>query len=370
MIEHKLLLALVAAYQRIALALVTFFVTIFIAAGCFFGRVRMSHENGILLRGKLRIVDDPEFPEHDFFVPGKEFDCRLRHAAASFKDDAKLVVRSASIKFADSRRKSPMDILMNSGEVPLFWSARTFLGFMRVAAAGKGKHYVPYLKKHPQAASGGGDSVRRNPDSPDKMVYRTKTVFGFVGRDGVYRYVRYRLVPNPYDGQESGRPDEWDRNHAWLQNPYRDETRHRNYLKDAVRAKLESGKVFRYKLQLQLRLPPPNDDTQPEWLSCAVPWDETAFPYQDVAELEINEALDYEESMMTWFDMGNHPPGLPIPKARSLDDPHSLNHLRRASIWARRSRLWSYRLFGMPKQFSDSRKTEDWEGIPPVRNPP
>jgi hypothetical protein len=133
---------------------------------------------------------------------------------------------------------------------------------------------------------------------------------------------------------------------------------------------MEDGKVYRYKLQLQLRLPPPNDDVQPEWLSCAVPWDESKFPYQDLAEVEINEALDYEESQMTWFDMSNHPPSLPIPKARSIDDPHSLNHLRLASIWARRARLWSYRLFGMPAKFSDSRDAKDWEGVPPLRNPP
>jgi len=370
MIEHRFVLALLAIYRRVVLAIYTFFVTLLVAANSLFGRVRMSHENGILLKGRLRIVEDPLFPEHDFYVPGKSFDCRLRHAGASFKDDAKLVVRSASIKFADARIRSPMDILMNSGEVPLFWSARTFVQFMRVSVAGKGKHYVPYLRAHPQAAYGGGDSARRNPESPNEMVYRTKTVFGFIGRDGVYRYSRYRLVPEPFSGHDSGSPDEWDRTHAWLQNPHQNETRNRNYLKDATRAKLDSGDVFRYRLQIQLRLPPPNDELQPQWISCAVPWDETAFPYVDLALLEIDEALSYEESMLTWFDMRNHPPSLPIPKARSIDDPHSLNHLRQASIWARRARLLSYRLFGMPAAFPDSRSAEDWVGLPPLRNPP
>ena len=370
MIEHRILMAIIAVYRRSVLAVVTFFVTLLVIANSLFGRVRMSHENGILLRGKLRIVDAPEFPAHDFFRPGKEFTCRLRHAAASFKDDAKLVVRSASIKFADSRRESPMDILMNSGEVPLFWDARTFVQFMKVSSKGKGKHYVPYLRAHPKAAYGGGDSVRRNPDSPNKMVYRTKSTFGFMGADGVFRYVLYRLVPDPFDGHESGTPDDWDRNHAWLQNPYPEEKRSRNYLKDAILKDMEDGKVYRYKLQIQLRLPPPNDEIQPEWISCAIPWDETMFPFHDLAEVEINEALDYQENQMTWFDMRNHPSSLPIPKARSIDDPHSLNHLRMASIWARRARLWSYRLFGMPAKFPDSRASSDWEGIPPVRNPP
>jgi hypothetical protein len=370
MIENRLVMALVALYERIVLAIVTFLVTALVSANSLFGRVRMSHENGILLRGRLRIVEDPRFPAHDFYVPGASFACRVRHAAASFKDDAKLVVRSASLKFADARRTSPMDILMNTGDMPLFWSARSFVEFMWASMAGKGKHYVPYLRKHPQAVRGGGISVRRDPESPHKMIYRTKTVFGFVGRDGQFRYARYRLVPEPFEGQESGAPDEWDRHHAWLQNPYPDEPRNRNYLKDATRTAIDSGEVLRYTLQIQLRLPPPNDEIQPEWLSSAVPWDETVFPFVDLASLALDEALSYEESMLTWFDMGNHPPSLPIPKARSIDDPHSLNHLRQASIWARRARLLSYRLFGMPEAFPDSRNAKDWAGLPPVKTPP
>lgn len=370
MVDNKLLAALSALYRRVILALTTFLVTILVSANSLFGRVRMSHENGIVLRGRICIVNNPELPEHDFYVPGETFRCRMRHGAASFKDDAKLVVRSASIKFADARSKSPMDILMNSSQLPLFWNARTFVAFMRVSMAGKGKHYAPYLRKHPQAAYGGGDSVRRDPESPDKMVYYTQTVSGFVGRDNVYRYARYRLVPTPFDGYESGVPDEWDRAHFWLQNPYQDEPRNRNYLKDATRKTLESGQVMRYKLQIQLRLPPPVEELRPEWLSSAVPWDDTAFPYMDLAEVEIDEALSYEESMLTCFEIGNHPPSLPVPKALSIDDPHSLNHLRLASVWARRARLLSYRLFGMPAAFPDSRKAKDWVGIPPMRNPP
>ena len=370
MIEHKFLLALQALYRRCILALVTFGVTLLVTANSLFGKVRMSHENGILLRGRLRIVDHPEFPAHAFFVAGAGFKCRLRHAAASFVDDAKVVVRSASIKFTDARTKSPLDMLMNSGRMPLFWNARTFVEFMRVTMAGRGKHFVPYLRKRPLAAIGGGDSVRRDPDSFHRMVYHSQTVFGFVGIDGVYRHVRYRLLPQPFDGIESGAPDDFDRAHPWLQNPAADETRSRNYLKDSTREAIAAGQVLRYRLQLQLRLPPPDDQIGADWLSSAVPWDEKVFPWQELAELELDEALSYEESMLSWFDLGNHPPSLPIPKARSIDDPHSLNHLRVAAIWANRARLLSYRLSGMPAAFGDSRKDADWKGIPPLQNPP
>jgi hypothetical protein len=369
MLSNRLLDALLSLYRRIELAMVTFMVTLLVSANSFFGRVRMSHENGIACSGRLRIVENPRFPAHHFFRPGRSFGCRIRHGAASFKDDAKLVVRSASIKFADDRFDSPLDLEMNTGNVPLFWNARTFVGFMATSMAGKGKFYVSYLRKHPQAAFGGGDSVRRDPESFGKMLYHTKTVSGFIGKDGIFRYARFRLIPEPWDGQESGRPDAWDQEHAWLQNPDSHERLNRNYLKEATRRFFASGGKLRYKLQIQLRDKPVGDGDL-QWLSSAVPWDEGRFPYLDVAEVELDKALSYEESMLTWFHLGNHPASLPIPKARSIDDPHSLNHLRLASVWARRARLLSYRLRGMPKPFSDSREDEDWIGLPPLRDPP
>lgn len=369
MVEHTLLRALIALFRRLELSGTTLFVTLLITLNSLIGRVRMSHENGIVVSGRLKIVENPAFPTHDFFRAGASFDCRIRHAAASFKDDAKLVVRSASLKFADDRFKSPMDIMMNTGSMPLFWNARTFVGFMRASMAGKGKHYVPFLQRHRHAYYGGGESVRRNPETFGKMVYNTKTVTAFIGTDGMERYARYRLVPNPFDGVETGMPDEFDRTHAWLQNPYRDETRSRNYLKDATRTHLEGGGTLTYTLQIQLRDKPRGPGPEPEWISSAIVWDEDRFPFTDVAHVEIDRAHDYEESMLTWFHLGNHPPSLPIPKARSIDDPHSLNHLRLASIWARRARLLSYKLRGMPKPPPDTRSAPDWVGIPPVGNP-
>ena len=370
MIEHKFILGLVAIYDRWMLALVTFGVTFFVSAYSLFGKVRMSHENGITLRGRLRIAADARMPEHDFFEQGRTFACRIRHGAASFTDDAKLVVRSASIKFSDSRSKSPMDILMNTGRMPLFWNARTFFQFMRRSMAGKGKEYVPYLREHPQAATGGGDGVRRDPVLPHRLIYQTQTTSGFIGRDNILHYARYRLGPIQSDEQESGLPDEWDREHAWLQNPTLKESRGRNYLKNATREFIESGEVMRYALQIQLRLPPPYDTIQPEWISSAVPWDESMFPYLNLGVLDIDEVLSYKENMLTWFDIGHHPKSLPVPAARSIDDAHSLNHLRLASVWATRARLLSYRLTGIPPAFSDSREAKDWKGLPPMANPP
>src|ERR1700755_89057 len=63
-----------------------------IALRSFFTQTRMSHENGIVARGRVHIVDDLAIPQNDFFVPGREFACRLRHASVSLMDDAGLFV--------------------------------------------------------------------------------------------------------------------------------------------------------------------------------------------------------------------------------------------------------------------------------------
>src|SRR5687767_194534 len=93
-------------------------------------RRRMSHQNGILGAGKLTIVDALRVPENAFFVAGKQFDCRLRHGCARLLDDAALVVRGAALKFADSNDKSPLDLLMNTGQTAPFWNLWTFMTFM------------------------------------------------------------------------------------------------------------------------------------------------------------------------------------------------------------------------------------------------
>ena len=123
-----------------------------------------------------------------------------------------------------------------------------------------------------------------------------------------------------------------------------------------------------YRLQIQLRERPPGPDRQ--WVSAEYEWHESVVPWHDLAHVTLEAALDYDEAMLTWFDLGNHPDDLPIPMGKSLDDPHSLNNFRSAGRWAARARLLSYKLRGMPKKFGDSRHDPDWEPVPPMPNPP
>jgi hypothetical protein len=354
-------------WLRLQLQVVLIGMVAAIIASSFVKRRRMSHENGITCRGTVRIVDDPTFPAHGFFQPGRSFDCRVRHATVLFKDDAKMTVRGASIKFADDRFESPFDMLMNTGEVGLFWNARTFFDFGRMTGK-HGKAFVPYLRKYPQSLYGGGQSSRRDPDSFADLSYHSQTCFGFVDLEGRYYYARYRLIGVDWDGTDSGELDQWWKDHNWLQNPLPDEQRSRNYLKDEMALRLEGDGIVRYRFQIQVREKPPGPDR--EWVSAEYEWHESVVPWHDVAIVELHEALDYDEAMLTWFDLGNHPADLPVPMGVSLDDPHSLNNFRAAGRWGARARLLSYRLRGMPEKFGDSRYDPDWEPVPPMPDPP
>ncbi len=328
-------------------------------------QTRMSHENGIVTRGRLRVVDDPTFPRNEFFTPGTDFSCRMRFGAATWKDDAKMVIRGAGLKFADDRKTSPLDLLMNSGELAIFWSARSFVGFMKGTIAGRGKNWTPYLSTHPMAAAGGRDGMRRDPTSIGSIVYNSQTCFGLIDSDDVFHYVRYRLWPLSFEPDGTPTPD--DLLHPWFQNPLPDETRDRNYLKDAAIERLRGGTI-EFMLQIQPRRKPPGPD--PEWVTAQYVWDDTVHPWCDVAHIVLDEALPYEESMLTAFDIGNHPACLPVPLGRSIDDPHSLSNLRLAANWARRARMLSYRFRGIPAKFGDSRRDPDWIAVPPMPDPP
>ncbi len=355
-----------AAWLRAQLAVVVGVMTVLITLRSFVKQIRMSHENGITCRGRLRIVDNPTFPPNEFFRAGREFPCRIRHAAVLFKDDGKMCVRSAALKFSDDRFDSPFDMLMNSGRVGLFWNARTFFEFAGTGA--RGKAFVPYLRKNPQAVFGGGDSSRRDPESFAHISYNSQTCFGFVDVGGTYFYARYRLIPVDWNGTDSGMLAPWWREHNWLQNPFPNEERTRNYLKDELIHRLEGDGTVEFRFQIQVRRRPPGPD--PLWTTAKYEWDDTESPWHDLAHVTIDEAMDYTEAMLTWFDLSNHPATLPVPLGVSIDDPHSINNLRLAGKWGAKGRFLSYRLRGMPAKFSDSRDAPDWIAIPPMPEVP
>ena len=324
-------------------------------------RKRMSHDNGIGALGKITIVKNPTFPPHDFFRPGRVFDARIRHASATFLDDAMNCIRSMSIKFSRHHIKSEFDIEMNTGEISLFWSAYSFFKFAQLRQEKYGVEYIKYYRKYPEGLTGAQVALRRNPDSFHDLRYYAKTPFRFEGSDNIKRYAKYRVRPFE-DIPETGimeNPSDVDTGNQRIL-PH--ETRGRNYLKEEYEERVRT-KGAKYMMQIQTRMA--QDDEDPEIFNNMVPWDEKAFPWHDLAIIEIDETLDWIESTRSCFSLNNMPKTLGIIPAKSIYDYNSLNYMRAHSETARRARLLSYKLFGYPKEIpnNDDRNSEDWEKI-------
>ena len=324
-------------------------------------RKRMSHDNGIGATGKITIVKNPTFPPHKFFSPGRVFDARIRHASATFLDDAMNCIRSMSIKFSRHHIKSEFDIEMNTGEISLFWSAYSFFKFAQLRQEKYGVEYIKYYKKYPEGLTGAQVALRRNPNSFHDLRYYAKTPFRFEGSDNIKRYAKYRVRPFE-DIPETGimkDPSDVDTGNQRIL-PH--ETRGRNYLKEEYEERVKT-KGAKYIMQIQTRMA--QDDDDPEIFNNMVPWDEKAFPWHDLAIIEIDETLDWIESTKSCFSLNNMPKSLGIIPAKSIYDYNSLNYMRAHSETARRARLLSYKLFGYPKEIpnNDDRNSEDWAKI-------
>lgn len=315
--------------------------------GSIMARTRMSHNNGIGAVGSFRFVDNPKFPLHPFFEPGKTMPCRIRHGAASFHDDAMRAVRSISIKLADTRSKSPFDLELNTGVVALFWSAACFLRFAKYKKTMYGIQYHQYYRNYPVGAHGAYAGLRRNPSSFSNLHYYSQTPFWYIAVDKVKRYVKYRVIPAE-DVPETGLLDDYERLiEPGNQRILPGETRSRNYLKEEYAKHLQQGPVF-YKLQLQLHTA--SDDDSQEIFNCCREWDEASHPWMDLAEIRADRALDWRESTLMLFSMNNMPKGLDALPAYSIFDYNSLNYMRKRSDIARKARIFAIKLFGLPPE--------------------
>lgn len=320
-------------------------------------RQRMSHNNGIAAEGKLKIVDNPEFPEHDFFKAGKEYQARIRHATATFYDDAMNGIRSMSIKFSHEQFESPFDIEMNTGEISLFWSAASFIQFARLRKEKYGVEYRNYYRKYPEGLTGAKVALRRNPVSFQNLRYYCKTPFLFTGKDGVQRYAKYRCRPlddEPETGIIDPPPSDWD---TCNQRILPDETRGRNYLKDEYIERVKHGDA-KYMMQIQTRKAEEGED--PEIFNNMVPWNEKdeegkdMYPWQDLAVIEMKRVLDWTDSNLTSFSLNNMPKSLGVIPAESIYDYNSVNYMRSHSEIAKKARIFACKLFGGPVEIPDN----------------
>lgn len=315
-------------------------------------RERMSHDNGITSKGVIRILSNLAITPHDFFEPGRTFPCRLRHASVSYMDDAIIQVRSASLKFADSRYESPLDLEMNTGTISLFWSARNFLEFVKCREKTNGTAFVRFYDKYSRGLDAAWDGIRKYPTSFAELYYHSQCAQLFIGKDGVRRYAKFRLIPFSRC-PETGLVNRAEFNGLWSEEVAPGETRSPNYLKTEFADRLRQGKV-QYILQIQLHTPIPGESD--EIFNCSVQWDPETHPYHDLATVELDTVLSLDENNMMRYSVGHHPPSLALLPATSVDDYNSVNYMRVRAGIAKSLRLMVYKFAGMPKPVPEKRK--------------
>ena len=327
---------------------ILFFFTI--AVGLLFGlgalrkKARTTHQYGVGGAGQLTIVENPDFPEHEFFQAGRTFPVNLRHGTVSFEDDAAMDIRSASIKFLDKQSETALDLIMNTGP-RTFLDAINFWKFTMASIMGKeedeavsSKGLEKFLKKEPVFEKIFATSLRRSPDSFAQLYYYSKLVNYFKAKDGKIRYVKYRLIPEA--GLESGIPTAKDLETPWLQKRLPDETRPIDYLRrEYIERALEKQIIYR----LQLRLHENVEDNKQQIFSQEQDWDETTSPWLDLATVAIDRALSGEETEELRFSIGNQPDSLGIVEGESISDPNSINSIRAQVYgWAQSVRFLVY----------------------------
>jgi catalase len=285
---------------------------------------RATHMRGLGLKGRIRVVRNPEFPRHEFFQAGREFVCRMRHANASFYDDASSQVRACSLKFADSDFASPLDLLMNTGVMQAFWNFRSFMAFVDARVRAREDHWDSqreWLRLWPGCFVGIIESVRWRPSSWAEMLYHTSIVYPFRAMDGRQFWAKYRLVPQGLV-RESGLLSPQQQQRPWVQCRESGEDHPRSYLAEEYQQRLKSGPID-YILQIQLREFDEQTDTW-QFFNSARVWDLQRWPWVDLAEVSIDEALPDEVTDRMAFWLGHQPPTLGLTACYSPVDYRSL----------------------------------------------
>ena len=345
-----------ALYLKFELWIISHLFVLGVALDGLFRGYRMSHNQGVCASGKLRIVENPQFPENDFFKPGRAFDCRMRFASASFEDEGMPQVRGFSLKFANTQYKAPYDLQMNTGERTLFWSTANFIQFATSRKNKKGIQYIEYFKKEDEGRLGGGYSIRMNMDSYLDLYYNSKTPTLFVAKNGDKYYAKYRCIPA--DGRpEKGIPtEEWSKNYHGNQQCPPEETRDVDYLSQETARLINAGGV---ELLIQIQLIKAGQDDPQELFHSNIihpRWKEAAW--MDLATVKPDTVLEYEDAKRTVFSLSQTPKALGNIPAKSLHDYNSLVYTRSKDGLASKARKVRYAFAGIPKEVTGKRTPE------------
>ncbi|XP_062505950.1 allene oxide synthase-lipoxygenase protein-like isoform X2 [Corticium candelabrum] len=289
---------------------------------------RLTHTLGVGGVGIATIVDNVDIPENAFFVSGRVFPVRIRHANLTFDDDRTLDVRSASLKFADKNVDSPLDLVMNTGDRCPFWNGPTVTDFQasRPAAEEKKeeteKKLREWMDKNSAYYYNAIQSIRRAPTSYSDMIYHSQVTMELKDKEDKTHHVRFRLIPADYTGSESGLPDAEDQKEPWKFAARPTDSRPSDYLRQDYTNKLNAGSV-KYLLQIQLH----GGQQDPNMFNMGKPW--TNSPWRNLANVSILYSLLPSVVEVTCYNIAHLPDCMAIPEADSFQDYRSIGVLRR-----------------------------------------
>lgn len=290
---------------------------------------RATHTVGIMGRGELEVLEQPEVPPHAFFVPGRRYPITLRHASfKGFADDAVWDGRSASIRVLAGEHSQPgdddaiMDLVLSNGRTFVLGDA---VIFHRWFSAGL-RERAEILKEYPPFAPSFAEFVR-SPDSFTALDYYSQISYRFTDLDGQACLVRFRLTaPTP-------RPDSGFVDPAKLQLPLDyvprqpGDDRPTTYLRDDLRQRIEQGAV-EYLLQVQLRPIAADEPENRHALDVTQAWEEQRFPFRSVARLRLTALVPEEAAQQQHLNVGRLAEGLSLICTQSARHPASIAQLR------------------------------------------
>ena len=317
-------------WDKFVLWLYMVFTGILFGLAAFQKRGRSTHQYGVGGIGTLQVVDNPEFPDHEFWQAGRKWPVQIRHGTVTFEDDAAMDLRSASLKLSDQAEESPLDLLMNTGP-RTFTNMVSFIGFTLASIRGRAEGEVTsseglkaFCQSNPVLKEILAETMRRAPDSFAQMYYHSKLVNYFKAQDGRQRYVKYRLIPDDHR-IDSGVATGADWEAPWLQNRLPEEPRPIDYLRLEYLDRLAKAPVTYH---LQLRLHEDTQSDQQEIFTQEKEWDQTSSPWLDLATVTIDKALSSEQTEKLSYNIGRQPDSLGIVEGHSILDPNSVNTVR------------------------------------------
>lgn len=299
---------------------------------------RQGHRVGVGARGRLVVEENPEFPAHPFFRPGREFKVVLRHANAFHEDDFAIDTKGASLALFDGE-EPVYDILLNTG-TNAWPNLRIFILTLMTP-----RRWLLWF--FPRFDPGGLevrlDTRRKSIDCYTDQMYHSYIPFLFTASDGGAYGVKFRLRSEGHTG-ESGLLREDDRAELIHKGLREDrpagEFRAKNALREQFKAKVRSTELsVRYELFVQLK-EVVSDRSDPMYGARAV-WAEDECPWLKLACLEMDEVLDDDTTEDLGFRFPS-PDGLGLCQAQTWTDGGSIGYARSriypAAQWARRLR--------------------------------